>query len=106
MANEQSIKAPTIAELSARLAALQSGYDALAAEVVELRARLDVPETSRSHLVPIKDAARRTGHSVDTLKRWCDQHEIGHKVGGRWKVDMLRYAAFRDGRIYRGIADE
>ena len=70
----------------------------------------DIPMSKRSEVidewVELSIAAARLGCHVDTMKAQAAKYGIGCKVGGRWKVDMIRARAWREGRAYAPLASD
>ena len=42
----------------------------------------------RDDFIDTAQAEERYGIPRDTIARWCDQHKIGWKKGGRWQVSI------------------
>ena len=46
----------------------------------------------------LRDAARLAGKSEGTVRKWCQQHDIGRRVaGGPWCVYRVALAMLLDG---------
>ncbi len=51
------------------------------------------------------ELARQAGVSENTARRWIKQHELGRKVGGRWRAEVSRAAEFAIGDPDRSAGD-
>jgi hypothetical protein len=51
----------------------------------------------RSEALTVDEAALIAGRSPRTIKEWCQLHDIGRKVGGRWMVSSIALAMWLDG---------
>lgn len=45
----------------------------------------------------LQQAAGIAGRSGETLRRWCEQEDIGRRIGGRWVVSHPALLMFLDG---------
>jgi hypothetical protein len=46
-----------------------------------------------SSLLPIPAAAVEAGVSEETMRNWCRKYKIGHKVAGRFRVNIPKLRA-------------
>lgn len=78
--------APILAELDA----MQRALTAVRARIAALMAHADPVKGGLipPKLVTAQAAAGLVRKNEYTLKRWCKDHGIGHKVGGVWYVDV------------------
>ncbi len=45
----------------------------------------------------LREAAKISGMSVETMRRVSSLHDIGRKIGGRWAVSRVALAMWLDG---------
>jgi hypothetical protein len=51
----------------------------------------------RSEAATIVEAADLAGKSVRTIRDWCQLHDIGRRIGGRWAVSRIALAMLLEG---------
>ena len=51
----------------------------------------------RSEVLSVAEAASVAGKSVRTVRSWCQLHDVGRRVGGRWAVSKIALAMLLDG---------
>lgn len=71
------------------LTAMRTRVVALAAHAEPVKGGLIPPK-----LVTAQAAAGLVRKNEYTIKRWCKNHGIGHKMGGQWYVDVELLQAF------------
>jgi hypothetical protein len=52
---------------------------------------------NRAEVLSIEEAADIAGRSVRTLREWCQLHDIGRRIGGRWAVSRVALATLLEG---------
>jgi len=53
----------------------------------------------RPPYIPAATLARNLSVTGQTVRNWCRQHRIGHRLGGRWVVPVPIARA-----LYRGVS--
>ena len=51
----------------------------------------------RSEVLSVAEAASVAGKSVRTIRLWCQLHDVGRRIGGRWAVSKVALAMLLDG---------
>ena len=51
----------------------------------------------RSEVLSVAEAASVAGRSVRTISSWCQLHDVGRRVGGRWAVSCVALSMLLDG---------
>ncbi len=51
----------------------------------------------RSEVLSVAEAASVAGKSVRTIRAWCQLHDVGRRVGGRWAVSCVALSMLLDG---------
>lgn len=51
----------------------------------------------RAEALTVEEAALIAGKSQRTIKQWCELHDLGRKIGGRWMVSKVALAMMLDG---------
>jgi hypothetical protein len=60
------------------------------------RPQILVPFNRKEELTP-EQAAAIAGRKVRTIRLWCEQHQIGRKVGGVLRISRVALAMYLDG---------
>ena len=58
---------------------------------------------NRAEVLSIEEAAEIAGKSIRTMREWCQRHDIGRRIGGRWAVSKVALAMLLDGEA-EGLA--
>ena len=51
----------------------------------------------RSEVLSVAKAANVAGKSVRTIRGWCQLHDVGRHIGGRWAVSCVALSMLLDG---------
>jgi hypothetical protein len=51
----------------------------------------------RNEAITIADGARIAARSARTIRDWCQLHDLGRRIGGRWAVSKVALAMWLDG---------
>lgn len=54
-----------------------------------------------SYLTP-REAADEAEVTSVTIRAWCHRYGIGRQIGGRWRIDPIRFRWMLDGRPDEG----